>query len=206
MLLQGYFCKVNKYGRLKFRYLGGSGGFIGGSTDKTQEKLQSTAEHNLGEIYREYVQKQLLGDYNSSDECSDTQCADNNECGECADKIECSETQCNDNNESNDNTQSTDKIECIEGIGDDNSSDNKTSAHPSPDNKPSLHLPFDDRGFTVVLPKWIKNPPADIVSRVGLVCTVEVKAVKYNFTSKAKHNEGANIVGMQLVLVKVRKQ
>lgn len=69
----------------------------------------------------------------------------------------------------------------------------------------NLHLPFDDRYFTVTLPKWIKTPPRDITNRVGMVCTVEVKVMKYDFTSTAKHNKGDHIVGVQLMLVKVIK-
>jgi hypothetical protein len=164
MLIQGYFCKVNKYGKLKFRYLGGNGGFIGGVEDKTHERLQKIAEQNFGDAYREQLRRHLLGEYNdSSDESGGESCED-------VDPAEITGGE-------------KSKVESVE----------------------KLHLPFDDGGFVVSLPKWIKNPPADIVGRVGLICTLEVKAVQYNFTSKAKHNAGENIVGMQLVLVKVRK-
>jgi hypothetical protein len=141
MVLKGYFCKVNKYGRLKFRYIGG--------TEGTEKKLID-ASISLGEHVREYAKKLILGIDESGSESG-----------------------------SESSSESGDK-------------------HPS---KP--HLPFDDRGYTV--PKWIKKPPQDILGRVGMICTIEVKVMPYDFTSEAKHNRGEHVVGIQLMLVKVIK-
>jgi hypothetical protein len=128
LTLKGYFCKVNKYGRLKFRYQ---------SSDETA-KLVEMAEKRLGN--GEYIRSLVTG--------------------------------------------------CVDA--------NANTTIP-------LHLPFDDTTFTVVMPKWIKRPPQDILSRVGMVCTIEVKMCEYNFTSEAVHNLGEQIVGVQLVFSKVVK-
>lgn len=152
LVLKGYFIKVNKYGRLKFRYIGGS--------DDTTSRLITTTGDLLGQIYKEYAKKCIMDIEDvESDECNSATTADVN-----------TDTTC-------------------DIIGSKN-----------------IHLPFDDSTFTVVMPKWIKKPPQDILSRVGLICVIEVKAIKYDFTSEAKHNAGEHVTGFQLVFSKVVKE
>jgi hypothetical protein len=156
LVLKGYFIKVNKYGRLKFRYIGGS--------DDTTSRLVTATGDILGRLYKEYAKRRLLDI--DSDECGKIDESKNNECDD-----------------------------TIAGID--------TTNITRGDN---IHFPFDDSTFTVVMPKWIKKPPQDILSRVGLICAVEVKALKYDFTSEAKHNAGEHVIGFQLVFSKVVKE
>ena len=147
IVLKGYFCKVNKYGRLKFRYV--SNGISDGTDCETIEeyqKLHRAAEHHLGSEYMDYQREQLLG-INKYGECINT-------------------------------AASMDTVDTV---------------------KSPVHLPFDKRGFTVAMPKWIKKIPPDVISGVGLICTVRVKVIPYNFTSKSAHNFGENIIGIQVV-------
>lgn len=161
LVLKGYFLKVNKYGRLKFRFIGGS--------DDTPGKLIDATGENLGPIYSEYAKKRILDIINEDD-----------------------------------------SIDSIDSIDSDNI--NKTNTNvvtigdPVDDVISAPHLPFDAHTFIVVMPKWIKKPPQDILSRVGLICVIEVKAIKYEFSSTAKHNAGEHITGFQLVFSKVVKE
>lgn len=173
LTLRGYFCKVNKYGRLKFRYVGYGGISDGNGSESIEEyqKLNRAAEHHLGERYVEYRREKLLGI---------------NKYGECCEVSMGEETDSKKHNK-----ESIETTECTEGSKD---------IEKSP-----VHLPFDEKGFTVALPKWIKKIPADITSRVGLVCTIEVKVTTYNFVSKLERNAGDNIIGIQLVFAGVKK-
>ena len=170
LTLRGYFCKVNKYGRLKFRYVGYGGISDGNGSESIEEyqKLNRAAEHHLGEKYVEYRREKLLGI---------------NKYGESCEVFLGEETE-----SKGQNKESRESIE------------NSNNVEKSP-----VHLPFDEKGFTVALPKWIKKIPADITSRVGLVCTIEVKVTTYNFVSKLERNAGDNIVGIQLVFAGVKK-
>lgn len=185
LTLKGYFIKVNKYGRLKFRYLGGS--------DDTPSRLVTATGDILGQLYTEYAKKCLL-----NVECSDSEGEHDDSDVECSYSNKCSEVSVN---SCNDGVNS-----CNDGatLIKNNITPIKTAIAGNVHTQP--HLPFDDSTFTVVMPKWIKKPPQDILSRVGLICVIEVKAVKYEFSSTAKHNMGEHITGFQLVFSKVIKE
>lgn len=141
MILRGYFCKVTKHGKLKFRYEG----------EASAQALVAEAEKILGREHSEYIKQRVTGCETVHETVPDTE---------------------------------------------DGTVLDAEDARP--------HLPFDDVGFTVILPKWVKNPPNDIVSRVGLVCAVRVKMTAYDFTSTAKHNSGEHITGVSLTFVSVQ--
>lgn len=126
MILHGYFCKVTKHGKLKFRYL----------PEDSRRVLLEESEKLLGAEHSEYIKRVVTGCEETAASCDDI------------------------------------------------------TLHP--------HLPFDDMGFTVVLPKWVKSPPQDITGRVGLPCAVKVSMAKYDFTSKAAHNVGEHVTGVSL--------
>lgn len=67
-------------------------------------------------------------------------------------------------------------------------------------NCPDGVKPFDEEGFTVVLSKFIKKIPVDILSKVGLDCTIYVKCTRYDFVSKLEKNYGERVQGTYLVL------
>jgi hypothetical protein len=56
-------------------------------------------------------------------------------------------------------------------------------------------LPFDDSGFTVMLPKGTKYVPNDIKNKVGLECALHVKLIEYDFVSKLESNFGERVTG-----------
>lgn len=149
MILRGYFCKVTKHGKLKFRYEG----------EASAQALVAEAEKILGREHSEYIKQRVTGCETVPETVPDT------EDGTVLDAV-------------------------------------PETVLDTEDTRP--HLPFDDVGFTVILPKWVKNPPNDIVSRVGLVCAVRVKMIAYDFTSTAKHNSGTHITGVSLTFVSVQ--
>ena len=65
-------------------------------------------------------------------------------------------------------------------------------------------LPFDDEGFTITLPKHIRQPQDDIKGLVGLDCIIHVKITKYDFKSKLEKNFGERVTGTQIVLDNIR--
>lgn len=64
--------------------------------------------------------------------------------------------------------------------------------------------PYDNDGFTVSLPKNLKDIPSDIRSKLGIDCVVNVTVSKYKFTSKLQKNKGELIEGFSLVLLDIK--
>lgn len=63
--------------------------------------------------------------------------------------------------------------------------------------------PYNNEGFTVNLPKNMKDIPDDIKSKVGIDCVVNVTVNKYKFTSKLQKNKNELVEGFNLVLLDI---
>jgi hypothetical protein len=67
--------------------------------------------------------------------------------------------------------------------------------------QPACALPFDRKGFRVLIPKWVHS--ANMGLYIGSHCRVTARVQKYELVSKSERNLGETVVGFTLTLVKI---